>query len=296
MQAAAGTEVVVDILFLQKRRLGQTPVGAAWLDMAEAVPADDGEAALPINRYFLDHPEMVLGEHARTSSPFGPVYTCKARRGVTLGDALDRALGVVSTGARIPVGEAVQAGRPKAARIVVGTAAEGATVKEGSYVLLGLDLNQIIDGVPVPVAVKTAASKEGVFAKHARIIRGLIPIRDAVRCVLRAQEANEPWGQAQSGSVLLIRASCGNSARSTTPGLPPAPMRKPVRSERPCIARTWRPSSTIPIAGSSPRSRTMTRTATTEAILKFLKEIGPKDRHIQSAYDILHAAVREDYH
>ena len=131
MQAAAGTEVVVDILFLQKRRPGQEPVAAAWLDVAEAVPAEDGEAALPINRYFLDHPEMVLGEHARTSSPFGPVYTCKARAGVVLEDALDRALGVVSTGARIPVGESLQTGRPKAARIVVGTAAEGATVKEG---------------------------------------------------------------------------------------------------------------------------------------------------------------------
>ena len=80
---------------------------------------------------------------------------------------------------------------------MVGTAAEGATVKEGSYVLIGLDLVQIIDGVPVPVLVRSATRKEGVFAKHERIIRGLIPIRDAVRCVLRAQEANEPWGQAQ---------------------------------------------------------------------------------------------------
>ena len=213
MQAAAGTEVVVDILFLQKRRPGQGPVGAAWLDVAEAVPAEDGEAALPINRYFLDHPEMVLGEHARTSSPFGPVYTCKALPGVVLEDALDRALGVVSAAARIPVGESVHAGRPKAARIVVGTAAEGATVKEGSYVLLGLDLNQIIDGVPVPVAVKTAGSKEGVFAKHARIVRGLIPIRDAVRCVLRAQEANEPWGQAQ----IRLRAAYQSFVRQFGP-------------------------------------------------------------------------------
>ena len=213
MQAAAGTEVVVDILFLQKRRPGQEPVAAAWLDVAEAVPAEDGEAALPINRYFLDHPEMVLGEHARTSSPFGPVYTCKARPGVILEDALDRALGVLSTAARIPIGESVQAGRPKAARIVVGTAAEGATVKEGSYVLLGLDLNQIVDGVPVAVAVKTAGSKEGVFAKHARIIRGLIPIRDAVRCVLRAQEANEPWGQAQ----IRLRAAYQSFVRQFGP-------------------------------------------------------------------------------
>ena len=144
-------------------------------------------------------------------------------------DRTVRALGVVSAAARIPVGESVHAGRPKAARIVVGTAAEGATVKEGSYVLLGLDLNQIIDGVPVPVAVKTAGSKEGVFAKHARIVRGLIPIRDAVRCVLRAQEANEPWARHRSGSAPPTRASCGNSARSTTPASRRAPTRKRVR-------------------------------------------------------------------
>ncbi len=209
MQAAAGTEVVVDILFLQRRRPGQEQSSAAWDAVAEVVPAEDGEDALCINRYFLDHPEMVLGEHARTSSAFGPVYTCRPRPGVAIEAALDQALGVLSMAARIPVSESVTAGRPKAPRIVVGTAAEGATVKEGSYVLLGLDLMQIVDGQPVPVAVRTATNKEGVFAKHARIIRGLIPIRDAVRTVLRAQEANEPWGQAQ----IRLRSSYGSFVR-----------------------------------------------------------------------------------
>ncbi|MDG9429115.1 hypothetical protein OLF86_10605, partial [Streptococcus pneumoniae] len=94
-----------------------------------------------------------------------------------------------SAGARIPVSESAAVAKPKAPRLVVGTAAEGATTKEGSYVLLGLDLMQVIDGQPVPVAIKSATVKEGIFAKHARIIRGLIPIRDAVRTVLRAQEA-----------------------------------------------------------------------------------------------------------
>ena len=100
-------------------------------------------------------------------------------------------------GARIPVSESAAAGRPKAPRLVVGTAAEGATTKEGSFIQVGLNLMQIIDGQPVPVPVRSATNKEGIFAKQARIIRGLIPVRDAVRTVLRAQEANEPWGQAQ---------------------------------------------------------------------------------------------------
>ncbi|WP_186374330.1 hypothetical protein [Roseomonas gilardii] len=37
----------------------------------------------------------------------------------------------------------------------------------------------------------------GLFARHARIIRGLIPVRDAVREVIRAQEQDEPFGTAQ---------------------------------------------------------------------------------------------------
>ena len=70
MNAAAGTDVVVDILFLQKREGGAERGGAPWDALAEAVPAEHGEGALSINRYFLDHPEMVLGSHARTSSAY----------------------------------------------------------------------------------------------------------------------------------------------------------------------------------------------------------------------------------
>jgi hypothetical protein len=77
IHAAAGTEVVVDILFLQKRDAGTAPQGAAWGGLAEAVPAEDGDPALSINRYFLDHLEIVLGTHKRTSSAYGPVYTCQ---------------------------------------------------------------------------------------------------------------------------------------------------------------------------------------------------------------------------
>ena len=43
MHDRAGTEVVVDILFLQKRGAGTAPAGAAWDVLAEAVPAEDGE-------------------------------------------------------------------------------------------------------------------------------------------------------------------------------------------------------------------------------------------------------------
>lgn len=189
MQAEAGTEVVVDVLVLRRRQDGTVPNGAAWHDLAEVAADEDGEGALYANRYFVEHPEMVLGRHAWTSSAYGPTYTCRPYQGLNLEAALGGTLAVLAEGARLPAPELLQSAREKAPRIVVGTAAEGATVKEGSYVLIGDALHQVIDGLPVPVTVKHVGSKAGIFAKHARIIRGLIPIRDAVRAVLRAQDA-----------------------------------------------------------------------------------------------------------
>ena len=198
MAADAGTEVVVDVLLFQRRQPGTEDHGATWDRVVEVASDTDGEGALHANRYFAEHPEMVLGEHAWTTSQYGPIYTCRPRSGLDLADALGRALALLSEGRRLPTPELPGADRPKAPRVVVGTAAEGATIKEGSYVLIGDVLHQVVDGEPQPVAVKSATQKEGIFNKHARIIRGLIPVRDAVRAVLRAQEANEPWGTLQA--------------------------------------------------------------------------------------------------
>src|SRR5271166_2427858 len=63
MRAAAGTDVVGDIVFFQKRGPDEPAKPANWIDLAEAVPAEDGEEAISINRYFVDHPDMVLGTH-----------------------------------------------------------------------------------------------------------------------------------------------------------------------------------------------------------------------------------------
>ena len=81
--------------------------------------------------------------------------------------------------------------------IRVGTAAEGATIKEGSYLVVNDRLAQIIDGLAVAVPIRNGKGSDGIPARHARIIRGLVQIRDAVRAVLRAQEADCPWGGAQ---------------------------------------------------------------------------------------------------
>jgi hypothetical protein len=135
MHARAGTEVVVDILFLQRRDAGSAPAGAAWDTLAEAVPAEDGEAALSINRYFFERPEMVLGVHARTSSAYGPVYSC--RRFVStqgaLSDLLAQALDQLPRD--LFTASAVEAKQSFHATVRVGTAADGAAIREGSYLV-----------------------------------------------------------------------------------------------------------------------------------------------------------------
>ncbi|ACB97283.1 helicase-related protein [Beijerinckia indica] len=197
MAESAGTDVILDVLFFHKRLTGQEPNGITWKNLAEVLPVEDGEAALSINEYYLAHPEHVLGRHARVSSQYGPTYGCMPADG----DLFDRFDALIDTLPQnlVQATEASQE-RPSSPkpRVVVGTAAEGATIKEGSYLLLDDELHQIIDGEPRKVAIRSATNKEGIFAKHARIIRALIPVRDAVRAVLRAQEADQPWGVAQS--------------------------------------------------------------------------------------------------
>jgi hypothetical protein len=131
MHAAAGTEVGADVLFLQKRDAGAAPGVAACDRLAEAVPADGADPGLSINRYFLDHPDMVLGTHARTSSAYGPIYTCRPvfSTASALEDELTRALDRLPRDLFKPASAAGSKGStPTTLR--VGTAAEGATIKD----------------------------------------------------------------------------------------------------------------------------------------------------------------------
>lgn len=63
----AGTEVVTDVLFFQKREPGAAPGGEQWLGV-EQVKA--GDERVMVNEYFARHPEMVLGRHATTGSMY----------------------------------------------------------------------------------------------------------------------------------------------------------------------------------------------------------------------------------
>lgn len=69
-KAAAGTEVVSDILFLQKRER-MVDIEPEWVHLAT------NENGIQMNSYFIDHPDMVLGEMKMVSGPFGPTPTCE---------------------------------------------------------------------------------------------------------------------------------------------------------------------------------------------------------------------------
>ncbi len=194
-----GTEVVVDVLVFRKRLAGEESRSAAWIDVRDVPETDEGEGLLSVNGYFLDHPGDGAGPARLDQLAVRPDLHLPRHRGA--GPAGPRSARALARSPRAASGSRCRKPsrptRSKRPRIIPGTVADGATMREGSYLLLGHDLHQVVDGVPTPVPVKSKSCKEGMFDKHARIIRALIPIRDAVRAVLRAQEANEPWGAHQ---------------------------------------------------------------------------------------------------
>ena len=224
MRATAGTDVVVDILAFQRRAEGQATGGSPWLNLVEVshgdrpgqpgtevgtpsdmasmeVNAPENPGAIAVNEYFAAHPEMVLGVHAQRRGIYGPqlTYTCRAVPDARpLEERLAHALQRLPASIYGPSPEPNLAEELDEPLVRAGTAADGATIKEGSY-LVGKAgrLMQIVGGVPEPVAIREGKGGDGIPVKSAKIIRALLPIRDAVREVLRAQAANTPWAQAQ---------------------------------------------------------------------------------------------------
>lgn len=80
----AGTEVTADIIFLQKRERFIAEPEAEWLKIGEK----DG---VRMNQYFLNHPEMILGEMREISGAFGKETACVAREGENLEELLSKA-------------------------------------------------------------------------------------------------------------------------------------------------------------------------------------------------------------
>jgi len=91
----------------------------------------------------------------------------------------------------------------------VGTRADGATIKEGSYLIGEAGaLMQIVDGEPRPVTIRNGKGGKGILARDAKIIRALLLVRDAVREVPRAQAAGQPWPRRKSACASPMATSC----------------------------------------------------------------------------------------
>lgn len=211
-RADAGTDVVVDILFFRKRMPDEAEGDVMWLDVDEIHAVDSDDPAVRVNRWFARHPVFVLGEHAMTSGPFGETYTCRARDGVDLEQALAGAISLLPP--------AIYDGEPELIDLDAEddhadtSVADRIAAREGSFfVARNTALMQMVDGVPVTISVRKGRSSDGVPEKHGRIIRKLIPIRDAVREVLKAQEFDKPWKPAQ----VKLRIAWSNFVREFGP-------------------------------------------------------------------------------
>ena len=163
-KAAAGTEVVSDILFLQKRDR-MVDIEPDWVQLGTN---DDG---ITMNRYFLDHPDMVLGEMKMVSGPYGPEPTCVPFPDQPLDSLLANAVQNIH-------GEINAYDRAEELEGEDQSIAADPTVRNFSYTLVNDKLYYREDSRMNPVEVsKTAESR----------IRGMIGLRDCVRTLLEYQ-------------------------------------------------------------------------------------------------------------
>jgi len=180
-KAAAGTEVVSDILFLQKRDR-MVDIEPEWVQLGTN---DDG---ITMNRYFLDHPDMVLGEMKMVSGPYGPEPTCvpfpEQPLDSLLANAVQNIHGEITTYER---GEELE-GEDQ-------SIAADPTVRNFSYTLVNDKLYYREDSRMNPVEVsKTAESR----------IRGMIGLRDCVRTLLEYQTEDYPDDMIRQQQAKLI--------------------------------------------------------------------------------------------
>lgn len=163
-KVAAGTEVVSDILFLQKRDR-MVDIEPDWVQLGTN---DDG---ITMNRYFLDHPDMVLGEMKMVSGPYGPEPTCVPFPDQPLDSLLANAVQNIH-------GEINAYDRAEELEGEDQSIAADPTVRNFSYTLVNDKLYYREDSRMNPVEVsKTAESR----------IRGMIGLRDCVRTLLEYQ-------------------------------------------------------------------------------------------------------------
>ena len=168
-KAAAGTEVVSDILFLQKRER-MVNIEPEWVHLAT------NEDGIQMNSYFIDHPDMVLGEMKMVSGPFGPTPTCEPYPEHPLEALLAEAVQNIH-------GEIAAYDREEELEGEDHSIEADPAVRNFSYTLVDGQIYYRENSRMNPVEVsKTAESR----------IRGMIELRDCVRTLLEYQTEDYP--------------------------------------------------------------------------------------------------------
>lgn len=168
-KAAAGTEVVSDILFLQKRER-MVDIEPEWVHLAT------NEDGIQMNSYFIDHPDMVLGEVKMVSGPFGPTPTCEPYPEQPLEALLAEAVQNIH-------GEITAYDREEELEGEDHSVEADPAVRNFSYTLVDGQIYYRENSRMNPVEVsKTAESR----------IRGMIELRDCVRTLLEYQTEDYP--------------------------------------------------------------------------------------------------------
>jgi N12 class adenine-specific DNA methylase len=179
-----GTAVVTDIVFLRKRAQGEPArhVDPQWLGIA---PLAIEGMEIPINRYFLNHPEMVLGTWTRKDTLYGGEGYSVTGNG-DLSGQLREAIH------RLPEFAALQASAIQEEPAPVFTPPPPERhINEGSF-FVGDDRviyqSQGGQGVPMVYGGKTLKADGTLIGKR---LAALVGLRDRARRVLQSQ--NEGW-------------------------------------------------------------------------------------------------------
>ena len=178
----AGTEVVSDILILQKRdRI--VDIEPDWVQLGT------DENGILMNRYFVEHPEMILGEMKMVSGRFGPEATCIPYEGADLAEQLGEAVSNIH-------------GELTAYEVEDELAEEDTsipadpTVRNFSYTVVNDKIYYRENSRMTPVDCSATAENR---------IKGMIRIRDSVRTLLEIQTEDYPDSEIKAEQEKLNR-------------------------------------------------------------------------------------------
>lgn len=178
----AGTEVVSDILILQKRdRL--IDIEPDWVHL------DTDENGIKMNSYFVQHPEMILGEMKMVSGRFGMEATCVPYENADLAAQLDEAVANIH-------GEITEYEVEEELEEEDNSIPADSTVRNFSYTVVDNKIYYRENSRMTPVEVSATAENR---------IKGMIAIRNSVRTLIELQTEDYPDSEIKAEQKRLNR-------------------------------------------------------------------------------------------